>query len=343
MSWKVALVIVVFVLLIVAAMIFIYTFFAAKSLVEVFKPDPNKAFFFHDVQIRQKDRFALVVDHKEKGFFLVEDSEKVLAYKDQLKIKGSFINFLPGEGKRNYGLWLYANNQLVKRKTGGVFKEFEVGDLDRYGVGVERFEFSGNAKEILTKRKELSKNPNSFFPKDLPNNFSERLDFKFNIEFPIIITTQNHNKKEVCLAIETELSGLKINPEDYSMDCRFTEMNEKLFLRAKSGSAIELVNRTGDEAQFFSQYYVYKLGLYIRGTKSACETIRGFNFEQVKGLSTVSFPDFMAAIEKFSVSADIDSSQLPGRKFELADIEFTNTEMSEINEFSYSFEYHQKK
>ena len=142
---------IILVLLIVATLLY----FGAKMLSnkvgndinEFYKPFQNEKYFLKDIDFSDGE-YALYIRHKDFGKFIVLDEEKIIANQKRIKIKRSFIDFLPGEGDRDYGAILFKDKKRVKSKIGGAFKIFEIGTLNKYAIPVERERFSGTKKEV---------------------------------------------------------------------------------------------------------------------------------------------------------------------------------------------------
>ncbi len=85
--------------------------------------------------------YAIYVRHKELGEFAVTNEEGLKANRHLLKVKLSWANYLPYKGDRGFGVMLFKDNKLVKKKTGGVFNIFEIGTLKNYAIGVKNKSF----------------------------------------------------------------------------------------------------------------------------------------------------------------------------------------------------------
>lgn len=140
-------------------------------------------------------KYALYIKHKELGEFMVQDEKALKQNRDKLNIKGSLINYLPGEGDRSFGVMLFKDNKLVKQKTGGVFKRFETGSLADYAVAVKQKRINGVKKRILGKRDSISKHHNIFITQQstfVPDNRA----FRFRIYFPSIAVPVTREKDD---------------------------------------------------------------------------------------------------------------------------------------------------
>jgi len=179
---------IILVLLIVATLLY----FGAKMLSnkvgndinEFYKPFQNEKYFLKDIDFSDGE-YALYIRHKDFGKFIVLDEEKIIANQKKIKIKRSFISFLPGEGDRDYGAILFKDKKRVKSKIGGAFKIFEIGTLNKYAIPVERERFSGTKKEVQQKIDTIHKNDYVFITHQ-PNFVADNRSFRFRVYFPSI-------------------------------------------------------------------------------------------------------------------------------------------------------------
>lgn len=144
----------------------------------------NSNFFLKDIDLSDAN-YALYIKHKEFGEFMVLDQQVIKANKGVLKIKLSFINYLPGEGNRSFGVMLFKNNKLIKSKIGGAFKSFETGNLKDFAIPVKQKRLEGTKSEILQKLDSLKSNKSRFIT--FQSNFvPDSTAFRFRVRFPSI-------------------------------------------------------------------------------------------------------------------------------------------------------------
>ncbi|WP_298781938.1 hypothetical protein [uncultured Polaribacter sp.] len=140
--------------------------------------------FLEDVDF-SSSKYALYIRHKKHGEFMVLNQELIEENKNDLKVKTSFINYLPGEGDRGYGVRLFKNNKLVKSKLGGVFKKFEIGTLNNHKLPIKRQRISGT-KKVLQQKLDSIKNEENIFITHLPTFVADNRAFRFRVYFPSI-------------------------------------------------------------------------------------------------------------------------------------------------------------
>lgn len=145
--------------------------------------------------------YALIINHKEKGKFWVDDEKVLKLFENKLKIKGSFINYLPGEGDRSYGLILVKNREVYKAKQGGVFNVFEISNILDFATpfdeNFKRISIYKTKEELLKiyDFEDLKDNPKIYMlslPKFNPNNF----EYRFSVYFPSVVVPVHYKNKD---------------------------------------------------------------------------------------------------------------------------------------------------
>lgn len=168
----------------------------SKDINELNKPfgKQNNALFLEDVDFSDGN-YVLYIKHKELGEFAVINEESLEANKESLKVNISWANYLPGEGNRSFGVMLFKDNELIKRKNGGIFKIFEIGNLKQSAIAVNEHLFAGVKSEVKNKIALLKADKNAYIisQSNLPN---ENKEFHFRIYFPSIAVPVTRGKDE---------------------------------------------------------------------------------------------------------------------------------------------------
>ena len=193
------------------------------------KPKANQKkvsneFFANDIIFSGQKNYALVIDHIDHGLFLIRNLDAI----KKIKIKWSLLNLFPGEGKKDYGTWLYENNSLMKSSTGGHFKVFEIGDSLKYKEPIERKYLSIDHRNFKLKYQELAENPLIFLDKKYFDftDFNPSYDHTFQIELPLLMTSQDpilspSSEIENKLLVErtkAQIKNLIIGIDSYKLD-----------------------------------------------------------------------------------------------------------------------------
>lgn len=129
--------------------------------------------------------YALYINHPKHGKFMVLDKKTLKENKNKLKVNVSWLTYLPGEGYRGYGFVLFKDHEPIKKKGGGIFNSFEIGNLYENAVPVESHQFHGVRSQIQQKVDSLSVDQNAYvtYKPDLPTDDKE---FHFRVYFPSI-------------------------------------------------------------------------------------------------------------------------------------------------------------
>ena len=169
----------------------------------------NNELFLSDIDFADGS-YVLYVKHKEFGTFAVTNEEILKENSDALKVSISWANYLPGEGDRSYGVMLFKDNQLLKTKKGGVFKNFEIGTLKEESVAVKEHRYEGVKRKIQNKMDSLRENKNVYitFQSDLPK---ENKEFHFRIYFPDIAVPVTRAKDPTGYERITTINGMDHN------------------------------------------------------------------------------------------------------------------------------------
>lgn len=201
--------------------------------------------------------YVLYVKHKDLGKFAVTNENSLKANRDSLKVKVSWVNYLPGEGNRSYGVKLFKDNELIKSINGGVFKIFETGNLKQHSVAVKEHRFNGIKREVQNKIDSLKEIKNAYitFQSDLPK---EDKEFHFRIYFPSIAVPvtrgKDNNRYERILTINGIDYSEWFNGNDNGFDAKWSNQIEK-YIRSKAGNIkdfdLSIYNGTLSDAYLF--------------------------------------------------------------------------------------------
>lgn len=140
--------------------------------------------FLNEIDLSDGD-YSLYVRHKEFGEFMVIEEKALKENSSSLKLRFSFVNYLPGEGDRNFGVILFKNNQQVKSKIGGAFTYFEIGSLANYALAVKEHRISG-IKKVVQRKLDSIKNKTTIFINHQPTFVADNRAFRFRVYFPSI-------------------------------------------------------------------------------------------------------------------------------------------------------------
>jgi len=177
------------------------TFLILITCISIFFNSCNKkpALFLNDINFDDGE-YSLIINHKTKGKFWIDNEQVLKKYKNIIKIKGSFINYLPGEGNRDYGLILLKNKEVYKVKHGAVFNVFEIGDILDFAEPFE--DVFKKVSEYKTKEEfkeydfqKIENNRDIYMlslPKFNPNNF----EYRFNIKLPSLAVPVHYKNKD---------------------------------------------------------------------------------------------------------------------------------------------------
>ena len=159
-------------------------FIALLFLILVLSSCMSDSKFIEEIDFSDGD-YALYIRHKTFGEFIVTDEKAIKNNLNDLKVKFSFINYLPGEGDRGYGAILFKNNAPVKRKIGGAFTHFEIGTLADYALPVKQHLVSGIKKEVQEILDSIKNRKNSFITHQ-STFVADNRAFSFRVYFPSI-------------------------------------------------------------------------------------------------------------------------------------------------------------
>ncbi len=185
--------------------------------------------------------YALYVRDKKQGTFMVLDEQALIDNKNKLKVKSSWLNYLPGEGDRNFGVILFKNKKRIKSAFGAIFSDFEIGNLKDFGIPVKRNNFWGTKSRIQQKLDSLKNNKNAFITYQ-PNFVKNNRDFRFRIYFPSIAVPVTRGKDSSGYYTILTVNGIDYNTwtmkKETEFDKKWTKILEEC-IRKKAGSIID--------------------------------------------------------------------------------------------------------
>ena len=187
----------------------------------------NKGYLLKNINFLEGN-YALYVRHKKYGEFMVLDEKALIKNKNKLKVKLSFINYLPGEGDRSYGVMLFKNKQLLTAKTGGAFNAFEIGNLMNYATPVKMKSFQGVKRTVQQKLDIINKNKYAFLMSGATFAPDNR-EFCFRVYFPSIAVPVKRKKDENGVKQIATVKGIDFNTWTMKEEIKFEKKwNEKL-------------------------------------------------------------------------------------------------------------------
>lgn len=129
--------------------------------------------------------YALYVKHKSAGEFMVIDEAALKENRSKLSVELSFVNYLPGEGDRSFGVMLFKDSKLISSKIGGAFNHFEIGSLAEHKRAVKMKRHYATKKAMQQKIAQLNKSKKHFMTA-LPKLNKGDKEFSFRVQFPHI-------------------------------------------------------------------------------------------------------------------------------------------------------------
>ncbi len=217
----------------IALGIIILLFFIANRKTNKYTNHPkqdfvnNKGYLLKNINFSDGN-YALYIRHKKYGEFMVLDPQALKNNKNKLKVKLSFINYLPGEGDRRFGVMLFKNNELLTAKTGGVFNAFEIGDLMNYAIPVKMKSFQGVKRTVQQKLDTITNDTKAFLMSGatfVPDN----REFCFRVYFPSIAVPVTRKKDENGVKQIATVKGIDFNTWTMKEEIKFEKKwGEKL-------------------------------------------------------------------------------------------------------------------
>ncbi len=185
--------------------------------------------------------YALYIRDKKQGPFMVLDQQALIDNKNKLKVKSSWLNYLPGEGDRNFGVILFKNKKRIKSAFGAIFTDFEIGNLKDFGIPVEIKNFWGTKSQIQQKLDSLKNNKNVFITYQ-PDFVKDNRAFRFRIYFPGIAVPVTRGIDSLGYERIFTINGIDYNTwtmeKEAEYDKKWTKILEEC-IRKKAGSTTD--------------------------------------------------------------------------------------------------------
>lgn len=264
----------------------------------------DSSVFLKDINLDDGE-YSLIINHKEKGKFWIDDETTLKKYKNKLKIKGSFINYLPGEGNRSYGLVLLRNRKFYKAKQDGNFNVFEISNILDYATPfdeiLKKISIYKTKEELLKEYnfEDLKDNPKIYMlsiPKFRPNSF----EYRFSVDFPSIVIPLHYKTKDSKIdpywrnngILSKEFNENEINKNLHQkITNKFKNIDhyqlEKSIIRGNITSAYVNDIKTGESLKNKNNstltaidFRIYNLSLSFFCTKEFYEEIKNYNFNE---------------------------------------------------------------
>ncbi len=182
--------------------------------------------------------YALYIRDKKQGTFMVLDEQALIDNKNKLKVKSSWLNYLPGEGDRNFGVILFKNKKRIKSALGAIFTDFEIGNLKDFGIPVEQKNFWGTKSEMQQKLDSLKNDKNAFITYQ-PDFVKDNRAYSFRIYFPSIAVPVTRGVDSLGYARIFTVNGIDYNTwtmkKETEFDKKWTKTLEEC-IRKKAGS-----------------------------------------------------------------------------------------------------------
>ncbi len=166
--------------------------------------------------------YALYIRDKKQGTFMVLDQQALIDNKNKVKVKSSWLNYLPGEGDRNFGVILFKNKKRIKSAFGAIFTDFEIGNLKDFGIPVERKNFWGTKSEIQQKLDSLKNNKNAFITYQ-PDFVKDNRAVWFRIYFPSIAVPVTRGVDSLGYARIFTVNGIDYNTWTMKKEAEFNK------------------------------------------------------------------------------------------------------------------------
>lgn len=262
----------------------------------------NNELFLSDIDL-SSGNFLLYIKHKEFGEFAITDTDILKKNKDTLKVNISWVNYLPGEGNRSYGIKLFKDGKLIKQKSGGVFKVFDIGNLKQKAVAVKKYRFSGVKREIENKIDSLKANNKAYitFQSDLPK---EDKEFHFRVYFPSIAVPVTREKDNIGYEKIKTINGIDYNEwlkgNDNGFNKKWESKIEKC-IRTKAGDITNFdvsisygtlsdgyifninekwseLKNTNNQLLYVKDFMYYQYEVYISANKEDAKKLRTIDY-----------------------------------------------------------------
>lgn len=332
------------------ALVMFGVFFVVKGLTTKRDKDINNFDYSFQNKSILKDidfsdgNYALYIRHKKFGEFMVLDEQALIKNKDKLVVEKSFINYLPGEGDRNYGIMLFKNNNLVVSKTGGAFNTFKIGDLNDYYIPVKKKSFLG-IKEEVQKQLDTIKNNKRTFLTHKSNFVDDNRAFSFRVYFPSMAVPVTRKKDGNGVKQLQTVNGIDYNTwvmkEEYTFEKKWSKYlkkcirkkagiisNFELNVYANSLSDIYLENNSNNlkskegRILYINDYMYYMFTAVINGNKSNSEKLLVLDYSDCLSEEDRNRPQLISKVKRLikqSNDPNIDVDRGEVKLFEYKD------------------------
>ncbi|QLG46008.1 hypothetical protein [Costertonia aggregata] len=240
----------------------------------------KKEFDYRDINFSMGE-YAIILDDKNPPI-LIDDPDVLEANKDKIKMRISWMSYLPGEGAGPSGLRLFKNNTLIKAKLARKFKVFEMGNIREYGRPVELKSIYEPRIVYERQKDSLAKNNKVFISRETKVN-AEGHEYRFTLKCPPILVSERDSTfndheygKAFAERIKTGLadfSGFKTN----SNTSHSAEPNPILSIN-KGGASRYLRNTETNSILSLRGYTFYGAQLTFFCTKEFYEQVQKHDF-----------------------------------------------------------------
>ncbi len=245
----------------------------------------DTSFILKDIDF-SNGSYGLYIRHKEQGTFFVDDETALKDNLDVIKVKRSWMNFLPAEADREYGIRLFKDNREILGKQGAVFSAFEIGDIAHYGKPVEAYSFKGNRAEMLGKLKLLSEEERVYIFNE-PKIREENRAYTFRLELPTITVSVKREDgyvegwKKLLKQRVYQLTE-PLTDFDISFSC-FENSNMAIldYSTPKKDIQPALYNVDGKTILCMDEYVFLQILIHFSSTKEVAEQLQEIDFSSL--------------------------------------------------------------
>jgi len=308
--------------------------------------------------------YSLYIRHKKYGEFIVLDENAIKKNLNNLKVKFSLINYLPGEGDRGYGVILFKNNKQVKSKIGGSFIYFKIGTLANYALAVKQHSVSGIKKEIQEKLDSI-KNRTNIFITNQPIFVADNRAFRFRIYFPSIAIPVSRETDSTGYKRIIAVNGIESNKWQMQEESIFEKKwadHLKKCIREKAGTisdfevsiskgTIEDLNifdttkkwreiKTPDNKfLFINDYMYYTFTAYIMANKEIAEKLLALDYSDCMSEKERNKPQVIAKMKELVLQSTKPSLSVDNGEVGLDGYKDNVTKYKKIYEQEYTLKW----
>ncbi len=240
----------------------------------------RKSAFLKDVDLSEEG-YALILDDK-KPYVLIDDGEVLKTNQDKIKLKISWMNYLPGEGGGYRGLRVYRFNKLIDAKLARSFKTFEIGDLRKHGRPVELKSIYETKAVYDRMRDSLNDRSDIFIARTTETN-SDGYEYRFTLNCPSILVVQNDstfNKTDFGYDFAKRIVESLSSYTGFSAENSASSSTQipPLLVLKKNGTTYYLRNDETNNTLPLEGYELYGNQLLFRCTKAFYEQVKTHDF-----------------------------------------------------------------